>query len=315
MEKEEKKEHDFLDCYALSDVGFFKLKMDVEEVRNNFHDLHSRGEETFPWNDSAGSNDYITFSTINYKGAITEGSLNVVGFGHKCLVLDEKPMYQVLFFSEIPIGHQGTQKGDSGAPYFSQDGCIHSFHQGSVDVIKNKIKEKLCLSTPANLALKQIKRLTGSENLKFCRFQGDNISYKQSTNNNSITNLNKCNDNGQNDSSKSNFERNNYENDNNNNNSSKNSIKNLNSSFNDVLCSTKLNKNNENIKKLNSDCNNEKNDNNNNNTKNADNTNSEKNIKNDSNLTRELFNKIMEAKKNNKTIDADELLSLFDKLG
>jgi hypothetical protein len=83
----------------------------------------------------------------------------------------------------------------------------------------------------------------------------------------------------------------------------------LNSSFNDAVCSTatKLNINNENIKKLNN--------NNNNNTKNADNTNSEKNIKNDSNLTRELFNKIMEAKKNNKTIDADELLSLFDKLG
>jgi len=121
---------------------------------------------------------------VHYRGKITEGTINVIGYGHCAQWFnhnsDINGKLHERFYVAKPINpEKGSKQGDSGAYCFkkSDNDCkndrIHSFLVG-------KVGEYMIL-TPAHFALEQIKKITGNRTLRFVRYTGVNKSIVDKT--------------------------------------------------------------------------------------------------------------------------------------
>jgi hypothetical protein len=141
---------------------------------------------------------------FTYNGSITQGTLKIIGFGHRVFYFDGDKYLEILYFALPAIdGADDPDFGDSGSAVYNSKHQLNSFLKGSlfitdtedeefmkknggeknnqnVHVIKqrsqidsnlnidgDKIKEYTLL-TPCHLALKQCEKLIYGSQLEFC---------------------------------------------------------------------------------------------------------------------------------------------------
>jgi len=106
----------------LDSEGFSGLN-DVGEIQTikKYVEFESVTRPTLPH-----SRDYL--GIVSYTGAKTSGSMDVVGRGHRCIVVEGGRIFYQVFY--IALASSKTEHGDSGAACFNSNNTLHSFCMG-----------------------------------------------------------------------------------------------------------------------------------------------------------------------------------------